>query len=55
MTKHELKAHRTMLGDSQAAFGKRLGVTGRCVRYWESGERKVPESAVISLNKLVSK
>lgn len=55
MTKHEILVHRAKLGDTQVELGKRLGVTGRCVQYWEAGTRKVPKYVVIFLNKRVIK
>lgn len=32
---------------NQSDFGKRLGVTGPAISRWESGERSIPESAII--------
>lgn len=38
-----IKAARLRLGLSQDGLGRRLGVSGRTVSYWESG-RKLPDS-----------
>lgn len=35
-TSHQIKAARTALGDSQAAFGARLGVDQSTVHRWET-------------------
>lgn len=40
---------RKVLNMSQAAFGKELGVQAAAVCNWESGSRKVPDSAIIKM------
>lgn len=40
---------RKALNMSQAAFGKELGVQAAAVCNWESGSRKVPDSAIIKM------
>ena len=47
--KDRINALRRELGLSQDAFGTRLGVTGASVSRWESGDRDVPNSAVLSI------
>lgn len=38
---------RKAIGLNQSDFGKRIGVTGSAISRWESGEREIPESAII--------
>lgn len=38
----EMKAARAQAGLTQAAFGALIGVTGRTVRRWESGDVAIP-------------
>lgn len=41
MTAVEFKEARAALGLTQAALAESLGVTARCVRRYEAGQRKV--------------
>lgn len=34
---------------NQSDFGKRIGVTGSAISMWESGDRGIPESAILSI------
>jgi transcriptional regulator with XRE-family HTH domain len=47
MTPDQLREWRAALGLTQAAAGARLGVTGRAVRRWEAGDRKIPRTVAI--------
>ena len=38
---------RKSLGLNQADFGKRIGVTASAISRWESGEREIPDSAIM--------
>ena len=44
-----LKDLRNNLRINQADFGRRIGVTGSAVSMWESGDRGIPESAILSI------
>lgn len=45
MTPVEIKALRQRLGLSQQALADEIGVSKRCIQYWEAGERKIPRMA----------
>lgn len=44
-----LKSIRKAKGMSQAEFGKQLGVMDSTVSRWESGDREIPDSAILSI------
>jgi|DEB0MinimDraft_4_1074332.scaffolds.fasta_scaffold78302_1 transcriptional regulator with XRE-family HTH domain len=44
MTSIEFRSWRAAMGWTQARAGDALGVTGRAVRMWEAGDRRVPET-----------
>lgn len=44
---NRLKEVRTTLDLNQAEFGRRLGVSSGAISRWESGERSIPDSAVL--------
>lgn len=37
-----IKQHRKRLEESKAAFGRRFGVSGQAVHYWETGKTDPP-------------
>lgn len=47
--KNRVKAIRAKFGLNQTDFGSRIGVTSAAISRWESGERGVPDSAIISI------
>ncbi|KKM56156.1 hypothetical protein LCGC14_1552040 [marine sediment metagenome] len=50
MTPKEFREMRVQLGLSQDQLAKKLGVSsGRTVRRWELGERKISETTVLLL------
>ena len=49
MTAKQLRAVLKSLGLSQLEAARRLGVTGRAVRFWVAGERRIPEPVAILL------
>ena len=53
MNSLEIKKIRNSLGLNQSKFGKMLGVSMRAVQTWESGERNMPESTMLLLNKII--
>ena len=52
MTPAELKAIRAAMGVSPERLGADMGVTGRTVRYWESGRSPIPGMAARLLRRL---
>lgn len=44
MTPKEFKACRDKLGLSLTGMASALGVTRRCVQYYQSGERPIPKT-----------
>lgn len=48
---NRIKELRKALGINQSDFGARLGVKDSTVSRWESGERTVPDSAIISMSR----
>ena len=44
-----LKELRTALQINQESFGKKIGVTGAAVSRWESGDREIPDTAILSI------
>jgi transcriptional regulator with XRE-family HTH domain len=49
MTAADLIATRKTLGLSQARLGEAIGITGRMIRYYESGERPIPKTVQMAL------
>jgi transcriptional regulator with XRE-family HTH domain len=45
----DLIATRKSLGLSQAQLGEAIGLTGRMIRYYESGERPIPKTVAMAL------
>jgi DNA-binding transcriptional regulator YiaG len=50
MTPAEFTALRNALGLSHAKLGEVLGLTSRAIRYYESGERRIPKPVEMALN-----
>ena len=46
MTGHELRAYLSHLGLTQMELARTMGYTGRAVRHWVAGTRKVPQDIV---------
>ena len=44
-----LKELRPALQINQESFGKKIGVTGAAVSRWESGDREIPDTAILSI------
>lgn len=53
MTAQEFKARRLALGWTQRATASALGLSERCIKYYESGERPVSKPAAILFSALV--
>lgn len=53
MTAEEFKARRAALGWTQRATAEALGVSIRCVKYYEAGERPVAKPVALLFNALV--
>lgn len=54
MTGEELRAARKSLGLTAQGFADLVGVSnGRTVRYWESGDRKVPGPVAVLIKKIM--
>ena len=49
MMNNRLKDIRKAEKLSQDDFGKRIGVTGTALSRWESGDRKIPDSAILNI------
>lgn len=47
--KNRIKSIRSKYGLNQTEFGSRIGVTSAAISRWESGERGVPDSAILSI------
>jgi len=47
MTAKQLRTALKRLGLNQLEAARRLGVTGRAVRFWVAGERRIPEPVAI--------
>ena len=45
--KNRLKEVRKALNYSQAEFGRKLGVMDSAISRWESGDRSIPDSAIM--------
>jgi transcriptional regulator with XRE-family HTH domain len=54
LTPQQLEHVLFLLGMSQEACGRYLGVSGRTVRRYIRGERPIPESTVLLLRALVN-
>jgi DNA-binding transcriptional regulator YiaG len=50
MTAADMIAIRKSLCLSQAQLGKALGLSERVIRYYESGERRIPKPVEMALN-----
>lgn len=53
MTPDEFKARRLALGWTQRATASALGLSERCVKYYESGDRPISKPAAILFASLV--
>lgn len=53
MTAEEFKARRLALGWTQRATASALGLSERCIKYYESGDRPVSKPAAILFSALV--
>jgi DNA-binding transcriptional regulator YiaG len=53
-TPGEFESLLHLLGLSQSACGRYLGVSGRTVRRYVAGERHIPEASVLLLRALVA-
>ena len=49
MMNNRLKDVRKAAKLSQDDFGQRIGVTGTALSRWESGDRKIPDSAILNI------
>lgn len=49
MMNNRLKDVRKAVKLSQEDFGQRIGVTGTALSRWESGDRKIPDSAILNI------
>jgi DNA-binding transcriptional regulator YiaG len=48
-----LAAIDTMTGGNQSAFARLIGVDGRTVRYWITGEQRIPKPIQILITALL--
>lgn len=51
----DFKADRERTGLTQAEYAKRLGVSDRALRYWESGEKSPSDIAMAELTRRAKK
>lgn len=51
----DFKADRNRTGLTQAEYAKRLGVSDRALRYWESGEKSPSELSLPELMRRAKK
>lgn len=49
LTHTEFQATRRALGLTQAQLGEAIGLTGRMIRYYESGEKEIPKTVQLAL------
>lgn len=49
MTPADFTATRRALGLTQAQLGEAIGLTGRMIRYYESGEKPIPKTVELAM------